>query len=307
MGFSPFEIGSDIGGSIRLPASFCGVYGHKPSFGVVPTYGYLDNADYHRSVADVNVFGPLARSVDDLEFVFNLIAGPNPDDAPAWRLDLPPPSAVELGDFRVAAWFDDTLGELDPTLTAVYADLVESLDAAGAQIDTTARPGIDPRLAAQLGMILIGSATELAETPEDLAERRTSGDLLTHRDWDEMDRQRGMVRTAWTEFFSNIDVLLCPVTCVPPFKHVHSAEGSNFSQAVLSDYGSRPYRELLYWNSLIGSAYLPVTTVPVGHTEAGLPVGVQIVAPYLSDWTALAFARCVEDIMGGYEPPPLAR
>ena len=307
MGFSPFEIGSDIGGSIRLPASFCGVYGHKPSFGVVPTHGYLDNTTYHRSVADVNVFGPLARSIDDLEFVFDLIAGPNPDDAPAWRLELPPPRATTLGDFRIAAWFDDSLGSLDPTLSAVYDDLLAALDGAGARIDTEARPGIDPRLAAQLGMVLIGSATELAETREELADRRSSDDLLAHRDWDEMDRQRGLVRGAWADFFSEIDVLLCPVTCVPPFRHVHSAGGSNFSLATLGDYEDRPYRELLYWNAFIGSAYLPVTTAPIGRTERGLPVGVQIVAPYLDDRTALAFARCLQEVIGGYEPPTAAR
>lgn len=307
MGFSPFEIGSDIGGSIRLPASFCGIYGHKPSFGVVPTHGYLDNSEYHRSVADVNVFGPLARSIDDLEFIFDLIAGPNADDAPAWRLDLPPPRARELGDFKIAAWFDDSLGSLDPAITTIYDKLLASLDAAGAQVDAEARPAIDPRLAARLAMVLIGSATELSETPEELAERRASGDLLAHRDWDEMDRQRGLLRMAWADFFTDVDVLLCPVTCVPPFQHVHSTDGSNFSRATLADYGERPYLELLYWNSFIGSAYLPVTTAPIGRTDKGLPVGVQIVAPFLDDRTALAFARCLHDVIGGYEPPPAAR
>jgi len=306
MGFSPFEIGTDIGGSIRLPASFCGIYGHKPSFGVVPTHGYLDNPTYHRSVADVNVFGPLARSIDDLELLLGLIAGPNLDDARAWQLHLPAPKAASLGDFRVAAWFDDALGPLDPTLTAIYEELVTSLDDAGARIDTEARPAIDPILAARLGMVLIGSATELSETPEELADRRSAGDLLAHRDWDEMDRQRGLVRGSWAEFFTDVDVLLCPVTCVPPFEHVHATAGSNFSQSSLADHRDRPYLDLLYWNSLIGSSYLPVTTAPVGRTSHGLPVGVQIVAPYLDDRTALAFARCLQEVIGGYEPPPAA-
>lgn len=306
MGLTPFEIGSDIGGSIRLPASFCGIYGHKPSFGVVPTHGYLDSASYHRSTADVNVFGPLARSIDDLEHVFGLIAGPNPDDAPAWRLDLPPPRATSLGDFRIAAWFDDTLGSLDPAVETVYGRLLNALDGAGARVDHDARPGIDPRLASRLGMTLIGSATELSETEEDLAERRATGDLLTHRDWDEMDRQRGLVRSAWADFFTNVDVLLCPITCVPAFQHVHAAEGSNFAHSRLADFNDRPYLDLLPWNSLIGSSYLPVTAAPVGLTETGLPVGVQIVAPYLDDRTALAFARCLQEVIGGYEPPPAA-
>lgn len=304
MGFTPFEIGTDIGGSIRLPASFCGVYGHKPSFGVVPTHGYIDNLTHHRNTADVNVFGPLARSIDDLELVFGLIAGPNPDDAPGWTLDLPPTRSTHLKDFRIAAWFDDSLGTLDPALADVHDRMLSDLESAGARIDHEIRPGIDPLLAARLGMVLIGSATELSETADELTERRAAGDLLAHRDWDEMHRQRGRVRQAWTDFFSEVDVLLCPVTCVPPFEHLRTPDGSNFSNGRLPDYGNRPYRDLLYWNGLIGSAYLPVTTPPIGRTQSGLPVGVQVVAPYLHDRTALAFARCLAETIGGFESPP---
>lgn len=306
MGFTPFEIGTDIGGSIRLPASFCGVFGHKPSFGVVPTTGYLDNPTYHRSSADVNVFGPLARTVDDLEFVFDLISGPGPTAAPAWKLELPPPRAVDIGEFRVAAWFDHSLGLIDPALEEVHTQMLTALESVGAMIDDEVRPQLDPMLAARLGLVLIGSATELSETPDELAERRRTGDLITHRDWDEMARQRDLVRDAWAHFFTTVDVLLCPITCVPPFEHTQSDDGSNFSSAVLAEYDHRPYVDLLYWNGLIGSAYLPVTSVPIGRTKGGLPVGVQVVAPYLNDRTALAFARCLEQLLGGYEPPPAA-
>ena len=307
MGFTPFELGTDIGGSVRLPASFCGVYGHKPSFGVVPTHGYLDNPVHHRSTADVNVFGPLARTIDDVEFVFDRISGPSPDDSVAWRLDLPPPRAVRLEDFRIAAWFDDSLGPIDPALDDVHDRLLRQLESAGARIDHDIRPGFDPLLATRLGMMLISSATELSETPDELQARRASGDMLTHRDWDEMRRQRDLVRQAWAAFFDHVDVLLCPVTCVPPFRHVQSEGASNFSAAVLADHHDRPYRDLLHWNALIGSAYLPVTTPPIGRTTAGLPVGMQVVAPYLDDRTSMAFARCIAPIIGGYEPPPLAR
>lgn len=116
MGFTAFEIGTDIGGSVRIPASSCGVYGHKPSFGVVPTFGYLDHPSFHRNVADVNVFGPLARSIDDLELLFDLLAGPNDDDAAGWRLELPPPRATELDRFRVVTWLDDSLTPIDPAV-----------------------------------------------------------------------------------------------------------------------------------------------------------------------------------------------
>ena len=101
-------------------------------------------------------------------------------------------------------------------------------------------------------------------------------------------------------------MLLCPVSPVPAFEHVHAAEGSNWANSSLSDYGDLPYRQLLRWNTLIGSAYLPVTTPPIGRTADGLPVGMQIVAPYLHDHTALEFGRRVGEVLVGYEPPPRA-
>jgi len=103
-GLTSFEIGTDIGGSIRLPAAYCGVYGHKPSFGLVPGLGYLDHARGGTTEADVNVLGPLARSAEDLELLLGLIAGPTPDRAPAWRVELPPARHRSLAEYRVAAW-----------------------------------------------------------------------------------------------------------------------------------------------------------------------------------------------------------
>jgi amidase len=307
MGFTSFEVGTDIGGSVRLPASFCGIYGHKPSFGVVSTFGYLDNPVFHRTVADVNVFGPLARSIDDLRTVFDLLAAPNPDDAVGWRLQLPEPRGEKLADFRVAAWLDDPFSPVEPEVAAVHDTLLDALTAAGARIDRTARPQIEPQSAALLGATLIGNATSISDTEEEHASTVEAGRALSHHDWDLLDRQRSRVRQWWSEFFRGIDILLCPVTVAPPFRHVHSPLGSNFAHSVLADHGDRPYLDLLMWNSLIGSAYLPVTVPPIGRTASGLPIGVQVVAPFLEDRTALAFAAILSDVMGGYSPPPPAR
>ena len=307
MGFTGFEIGTDIGGSIRVPSSFCGVYGHKPSFGIIPTYGYLDNPTSHRNVADINVFGPIARSVDDLELLLGLLAGANPDDAAAWRLDLPPARATELGDFRIAAWLDDEFAPVDPAVRDVMAAAVEALEAAGARIDHDRRPDIDPVVAAREGSILISMATEISDSESENSAASGGGRGLDHRAWDVLHRRRGEMRQRWAEFFTDVDVLLCPVTVVPPFRHVHSTEGSNWAYSTLVDHGDRHYSDLIGWSALIGSAYLPVTVPPIGRTSDGLPVGIQVVAPYLHDRTSLAFARCVTDVLGGYEPPPAAR
>jgi amidase len=307
MGFTPFEIGTDIGGSIRVPSSYCGVYGHKPSFGIIPTYGYLDNPTFHRDVADVNVFGPIARSIDDLEFLLDLLAAPSPDDAPAWRLDLPPPRATDLGRFRVAAWLDDPFCPVDPAVLGVLEDAVGRLEAAGGRIDHDRRPDLDPAAASFSGLMLISAATEISDGPGESSAASASGRGMAHRDWDVLHRQRNETRQRWAEFFADVDVLLCPTIPVPPFRHVHSPDGPNWMHSTLADHGDRPYSDLIGWSALIGSAYLPVTVPPVGRTPEGLPVGVQVVAPYLHDRTALAFARCVSVVLGGYEPPPLAR
>lgn len=306
MGFSAFEIGTDIGGSIRVPSSFCGVYGHKPSFGVIPTFGYLDHPTLHRNVADVNVFGPIARSVDDLELLLGLLAGPNPDDAVAWRLELPPPRAVDLGSFRVAAWLDDPFCPVDPTVLSVLESMVDSLEAAGARIARSRRPELEPDRAALDGMVLISSATAISDSVERHETAAAGAGAMSHRAWDLLHRRRGEHRQRWAEFFTDVDILLCPVTPVPAFRHVHSSVGSNWTHATLQGYGDRPYGDLIGWSALIGSAYLPVTVPPIGRTADGLPVGIQVVAPHLHDSTALAFARAMAEVLGGYEAPPPA-
>ena len=106
------------------------------------------------------------------------------------------------------------------------------------------------------------------------------------------------------EFFRDVDVLLMPVTVVPAIPHDHSEP---FTERVIrADGGERPYTDLFGWIALTTLAYLPATVVPVGRTRAGLPVGVQIVGPYLEDRTTLAVGRCVADVLGGFTPPPAA-
>ena len=167
-------------------------------------------------------------------------------------------------------------------------------------------PDLDAATASVDGSNLIGSATNISDSDDRLAPELDSVQAMPHRTWDVLHRQRGEYRQRWAEFFEGVDVLLCPVAPVPAFGHVHAPDGLNWANSVLSDYGDMPYRHLLRWNTLIGSAYLPVTTPPIGRTADGLPVGIQVVAPYLHDRTALAFARCIADVIGGYEPPPPA-
>ena len=173
---------------------------------------------------------------------------------------------------------------------------VAALEEAGARIDHDIRPALDPLRASVDGSNLIGAATDISDMQAG----------MSHLQWDVMHRQRGELRQRWSEFFGDIDVLLCPVSPVPAFQHVQSNQGSNWAHSVLRDFGDMPYRHMLRWNTLIGSAYLPVTVPPIGRTVDGLPVGIQVVAPFLHDHTALAFARRITEVVGGYQAPPLA-
>lgn len=126
-GLSALELGSDIGGSIRVPAHWCGVYGHKPSHGIVPSRGHIPGPPGTLSEPDLSVVGPLARSPEDLALALDLVAGPLPDRAVAWRLELPPPRARRLREFRVAAWIHDDEFPPDPEVGRVLEGVVDAL------------------------------------------------------------------------------------------------------------------------------------------------------------------------------------
>jgi len=319
-GLTSFEIGTDIGGSVRLPSHFAGVCGHKPSFGVVPQLGYLDHTTGGVTEADVNVFGPLARSVADLSLLFDVLAGPTPDRAVGWRLDLPPSRHERLADFRIAAWLDDATCPVATDVRTLLEGAVDALVGAGASIDRSARPGVELREVWDTGVPLISAATTPARTPEEWARMqelansgeadptmamRAKASVMSHRDWLLLDEHRQHLRRRWAEFFTRFDVLLCPVAAMAAFPHTQS--GSLYSRRLVIDGVERPYADVLAWTSFIGFVHLPATVVPVGLTPDGLPVGIQIVAPFLEDRTALALARFVEELTGGYRPPPIAR
>lgn len=305
LGFTSFEIGTDIGGSIRVPAAYCGVAGHKPSYGLVPCGGYLDGPEGGLTEPDVNVHGPLARSVEDLELVLDVIAGPQPDRAVAWSVTVPPARRPGADGLRVALWADDPACPVSADTAEAIRAAARALADGGARVDAEARPPIDADAAAQLGMTLVGQAVT-PSIPDEVfaAAGAASGLAVPHRTWLALDRQRARVRTGWAEFFRHHDVLLCPVIARPPFPH--QQEGGFRDRTVDIGGTVRPYADLIWWTLLIGMAYLPATVVPVGRTADGVPIGVQIVGPYLEDRTTLAAARAVVERVGPIVPPPMA-
>jgi amidase len=315
-GMTSFELGTDIGGSIRVPSAFNGVCGHKPSWGVVPTTGYLDHAGVGRAERQVNVFGPLARSVDDLSLLLDVLGGPNPREAVAWRLELPAPRATEPGGLRVAAWLDDAACPIDPAVRDVLERAAAALAGAGATVSLDARPELDFAEAAWTGLATVGGEIAISTDDDSFAfleslEGQPLPDAMAqlvgsvaqrHRTWLRGQEARHRHQAAWQELFADWDIVLCPVTITTAFPH--DTEGTVADRTVTVGGTERSYLDLLLWTTMIGSAELPSTVVPVGFVDC-LPVGIQVVGPYLEDRTSLAAAAMLEELLGGYTPPPI--
>jgi len=295
-GLTSFELGTDIGGSVRIPSHCCGVFGLKPSFGVVPQRGYLDHVGGGTTDADVNVFGPIARSADDLDVLVNVLASPAPEHAPAWRIELPPPDKNALDEFRIGVWFDASECPVDAEYRAMLGATADALSDAGAKIDD-GHPPVD--FGEQIGLFFrkVGAAVSVS-APDEAAEVMAG----SHRSWLRADEQRAALQRVWARWFEEYDLLLCPVLAVPPFPH--HREGNIMERVIVVDGQSRSIGSTISWLGLIGVVGLPSAVAPIGRTAAGLPVGVQLVSPYLHDRRSVQAAKLVGEITGGYQVPP---
>ncbi|HYC55748.1 MAG TPA: amidase [Candidatus Binatia bacterium] len=318
-GFSAFEIGSDIGGSIRVPSHWCGVFGHKPSLGIIPPRGHIPGPPGAKAEVDLGVMGPIARSAGDLALLLDIMARPAPLDAKAWKLELPAPRHQRLSDYRIAACIDDTDYPVDAEVRTVLAAAIENLRKAGARIQETTLPvrlreicdvyqqllwpillaGFPPETFAEMSK-LAASFPAGAGAPIALMARYGTA---THRDWLGANEVREHLRYAFAEFFTRYDVLLTPVNQVSAIAHDHS--DPFIARSIRINGETVPYADMFGWIAPATAALLPATAAPAGRTCAGMPVGLQIVGPYLEDRTTVDFARHVEQACGGFVPAPL--
>ena len=317
-GMTALELGSDIGGSIRFPSNWCGVCGHKPTWGVISQAGHLPPAPGTLASTDLSVVGPLARDVDDLELALGILAGPAGHAAVGWRLELPPPRAVRPADLRIALWLDDPAYPVDAEVGDVLQSAARALGSEGANLvdarPATALPDVVRLYQQFLYPILLSTMAQrsfdkmvaMAESlpaDDDRPLARTARFATQrYRDWVFANEKREQLRAVMAEFFSGVDALLMPVAMVAAIPHDHT---DPFPERVIEvDGASRPYTDLMSWVALATLAHLPATVVPVGRTASGLPVGIQIVGPYLEDRTTLAVGRLVQRVLGGFVAPP---
>jgi amidase len=316
-GLTGLEAGSDIGASIRNPAHYCGVYGHKPTYGIVPPRGQA--LPGRVAPGDISVIGPLGRSADDLALGLSVMAGADEIDGTGWRLELPASRRKALRDFKVAVMLTDPVSEVDAEVQARLQALADFLAKKKAKVSDTARPDIETAEAQRLYVLLLRAATAGRQTPEQFRQnielarnlrpedesyyaQMMRANVASHRDWLGANEARHKMRWRWAEFFRDYDLLLCPAAATAAFPHDH--EGERHERTILVNGRRVPTTDQLFWAGYPGVAYLPSTVAPAGFSRAGLPIGVQIVGPQYGDRTCIELARLLEREFQGFVPPP---
>jgi amidase len=319
-GFVPLELGSDIGGSLRVPAHFCGVFSHKPSLDLVPQRGAgPPEAPAVPVRGDLAVTGPMARSAADLALELSVLAGPDEmAEGVGYRLALPPPRHDRLAEFRVLLLDTHPLCPTGAGVAAALDELAERLTKCGVQTIRSSPKLPDLAVTTQNYVELLAAFHAADLTPEmrdriaaqarvvshddrSIAACRLRGFTMSHGDWVLASRLRTGLRGRWLALFEDVDVVLCPVTPTPAFPHDHTPVGTR----ELDLDGRRIfYFDQLAWAGPATLNGLPATTAPIGHSASGLPIGVQIIGGFLEDRTTIAFAGMMEREFGGFTRPP---
>ncbi|MES2011937.1 MAG: amidase [Pseudomonadota bacterium] len=316
-GMSFFDVGSDIGSSLRNPAHYCGVFSHKSSHGLVPLRGHGIGHGYGEQ--EINVAGPLARSAHDLELLLRALAGPDGIEAQAYRLTLPPCDKRALADFRVAVLPSHPLCEVDGEVSDEIEKLGRWLEGQGAQVRWNARPDFDASALWHTYVLMLRATTSVhmddagfdaalaraaGAAPDDhsYATLQFTGAGIRHRQWLQLQQARATFAQAWQRFFGEVDVLLCPAAATTAF--VLDEAGEPWQRVLQVNGRAQPLTSQLFWAGHSGLCGLPSTVAPIGPGRSGLPVGVQIVAGRFEDLTALRFAQLLEAAGFAFRPPP---
>jgi len=321
-GFGALSLGSDIGGSLRVPAHFTGTLSLKPSHGLVPSRGHTPPgfAPLPREV-DLAVVGPMARSAADLTRLLDVIAGPDElASGIGYQLAMRPARQQELKGFRVLMIDSHPLVPTSTPVKTALQRLAGQLERAGVKVERSHRLLPDLAEVARLYMRLLmsfsaagwpselyerlrGTAATLASDDRSLGAERGRGIALSHRDWVIDDAARARQQQQWRALFAEIDIVLCPTMPVTAFAHDHSQPQE--ARRLEIDGKPFPYVDVgLVWASPATSIGLPAAVLPIDRGDSALPIGVQIIGPYLEDRTVLAFATLLEREFGGFAAPP---
>jgi amidase len=316
-GLTGIEAGSDIGASIRNPAHYCGVFGHKPTYGVVSGKGHALGGNV--AAADISVIGPLARGAEDLELAMDAMAGPDQIDGRGWTLSLPRARKKKLKDFKVGVILSDPNAEVDHSVQDQLQKLADFLGKQKAKVSDKARPKIDTTEMNDVFIRLLRAATSgrisdeaWKQASDDVARLPASdmsyfaqmqrGNSLSHRTWVQLNEKRHRMRLAWEEYFQEYDVMLAPIAVTAAFPH--DQKGLRHLRTIVVNNKKVPVVDQIFWAGYAGLTYLPASAAPIGQSKEGLPIGVQIIGKQYDDYTCIEFAKLLEREYRAFEPPP---
>lgn len=290
-GMTPFEIGTDLSGSIRIPAHFCGVFGLKPTENRVSSVGHIPGLKSPRSIRIMSAIGPMARTVDDLALLYPIIAGPDGRDTEVWPVpvDDVPELALEKLRIAIASTFPGFPVAAD--IRNAIEELVQQLNRLGAVVEEAALPGLDFNQELSSAGELIGM-TIGAFQPQENKPPTTLAQYLQalHR------RDQSII--AWEQFFQKWDVLLCPPSMTTAFPHCEAGSPLQVDG-----------RKVDYWMvsahcALFNYSGHPAIVLPYKLDRDGLPIGVQIVGKRWDESRLLAVAKVLSKVTGEFQRPP---
>lgn len=287
-GMTPFEVGTDLAGSTRIPANFCGLFGLKTTENRIPLTGLVAGPpDAPRSVRLMTSICPMARTVDDLALIFSILAGPDGHDTEVQPVPVAAVPVVNLQQIRVA--YATTLAGF-PTEQAIQQaieKLAEQLRSQGATVEAPPlpEPGYNPQKFGELVGMMIGAFQPSEDEPATLANYLAA---LHERD---------QLISAWESFFEQWDVLICPTAAVTAFTHRESG-------APLTIDG----HNLDYWAANVPATLFnytghPAVAIPLGMSSDGLPLGVQVGGKRWGEARLLGIVKAITEISGGFQRP----
>ena len=325
-GMTGFETGSDIGGSIRNPAHFCGVFGHKPTWGLLPPRGHA--APNVLAQSDLTVIGPLGRSAQDLETGVLVMGGPDEIDGAGLKMNLKRSDKESLKEYKIAAWVNQDFAPVNQETQNRVINVAETIISNKGIIDFEAKPNFDileamdtyasllhPTMAArsseedyqklldkfeELDSYDKNKSTTLDPTHDSQSAYTLKKQLSSLRDYNIANEKRTHLRWAWHEFFKDYDAVIAPIMATDAIKHNHGAFGD---RTVIVDNDERPYFEQIFWAGLAIASYLPSTVIPTGLSEKGLPIGIQIIGPQYGDLKTIGLAKLLEKEGFGFQSP----
>ena len=280
-GMVALELGSDIGGSIRVPAHFCGVFGHKPSHDLLPARGHDFPGFPSGAPSPVAVIGPLARSARDLDLALSVLARPDVDQASSYRLELPSPRFERISAARVLVLTAHPAARTAGEISAAVQTAADDMARAGARVQDGA--ALLPDLAS-LHRVYQAALQTLMTRGMPLL----TAPVISAHEWLGLLDVRARYQAQCRELFAAWDLVLMPAFGTVAFEHVDEPE---WGKRVLPiDGHDTPYGDQIAWAGLASFVGLPATVAPVATTREGLPIGVQIVGPYLADRSTIAAA-----------------